>query len=247
MIEFRNLSKVYGSHRALDRLNLTVEPGQVFGFLGPNGAGKTTTIRLMMGVLVPSEGSVSIDAKDCSSSRVEVMQLVGYVPDEPHFYEYLKGYEILQFVAEMHGLNRHEASTRGQYLLEQFSLLDAAEEFAVNYSHGMKKKLSLACAMIHQPSYLILDEPTNGLDPRSSRIVQRQLTDFAAQGGTVFLSSHLLNLVEDLCAQIAVVDQGQLKAFGSLDQIRESTNARGDLEGVFLQLTDEESSGEAVE
>ncbi len=168
LIEFLELSKNYGAFCAVAPLSLSVPRGEMFGFLGPNGAGKTTTIRMMMGILVPSGGHVRIDGFDCHRDGIEVKRRVGYLPDSPIFYDYLRGREILQFIGEMHGLARRESLSRTDRLLAEFGLDEVSEEFAVNYSMGMKKKLGLACALIHEPSVLILDEPTNGLDPRAS-------------------------------------------------------------------------------
>src|SRR5258708_22683817 len=164
MIAFHHLSKAYGDVNAVRGLDLSINKGEEFGFLGPNGAGKTTTIRMMMGILVPTGGRVVIDGLDCRTDRVEVKRRVGYLPDNPIFYDYLRGREILAFVGEMHGQSRGEAQARADALLGDLALDDAAEEDAVNYSAGMKKKLALACALIHDPAVLILDEPTNGLD-----------------------------------------------------------------------------------
>jgi ABC-2 type transport system ATP-binding protein len=186
MIAFERLTKNYGDFTAVRDLDLAIERGEVFGFLGPNGAGKTTTIRMMMGILVPTSGHVVIDGLDCQRDRVEVKRRVGYLPDNPIFYDYLRGREILEFVGEMHGQSRREAQDRAGALLEEFTLADAGEEFAINYSTGMKKKLGLACALIHDPSVLILDEPTNGLDPRASHDVQERLRLSAARGKTIF-------------------------------------------------------------
>src|SRR5579871_5330735 len=165
VISTRNLVKKFAEFTAVESLNLDVRAGEVFGFLGPNGAGKTTTIRMLMGILVPSAGAVRIDSFDCHADGPEVKRRVGYLPDSPIFYDYLRGREILQFVGEMHGFSRTEAQSRAEQLLAELQLGDASEEFAVNYSMGMKKKLGLACALIHDPQTLILDEPTNGLDP----------------------------------------------------------------------------------
>ncbi len=242
MISFNGLEKKYGDFQAVKDLNFSVQPGEMFGFLGPNGAGKTTTIRMAMGVLVPSNGSVQIDSMDCFSRRVDVKRVVGYLPDNPIFYDFMKGREILQFVAEMHGQPSDEARKNTHQLLEEFSLIEAAEEFAVNYSTGMKKKLGLACALIHKPKLLILDEPTNGLDPRASREVQNRLLKFVENGGTVFLSSHLLDMVEKLCGRIGVINRGQLVALGSIEEIKQKIQADGDIEDLFLALTDESKS-----
>ncbi|MGZ5182353.1 MAG: ABC transporter ATP-binding protein [Ramlibacter sp.] len=239
MIEFQDLSKQYGSFEAVRRLSLTVRRGEVFGFLGPNGAGKTTTIRMMMGILVPSGGRVLIDGYDCHAEAVEVKRRVGYLPDTPIFYDFLRGREILQFVAEMHGFSKAEAVERSARMLADFGLDEASEEFAVNYSLGMKKKLGLACALIHEPSVLILDEPINGLDPRSSRDVQERLLAEAARGTTIFVSTHLLDMAEKLCDRVGIIHRGALVATGTTDEVRAAAAATGSLEEVFLKITDE--------
>jgi ABC-2 type transport system ATP-binding protein len=238
MIEFQGLSKVYGSFNAVKPLTLTVRRGEVFGFLGPNGAGKTTTIRMMMGILVPSGGQVLIDGLDCHAEPAEVKRRVGYLPDTPIFYDYLRGREILQFVAEMHGFARADAAARSTRLLAEFGLTEAGEDYAVNYSLGMKKRLGLACALIHDPAVLILDEPINGLDPRASREVQERLLAAAARGVTIFVSTHLLDMAEKLCDRVGIIHHGQLVATGTLDEIRAEASASGSLEDVFLKITD---------
>ncbi|SDG67884.1 MULTISPECIES: ABC transporter ATP-binding protein [unclassified Duganella] len=239
MIEFQGLAKAYGSFNAVKPLTLTVQHGEVFGFLGPNGAGKTTTIRMMMGILVPSGGHVLIDGLDCHAEPAEVKRRVGYLPDTPIFYDYLRGREILQFVGEMHGYPRAEAAGRSARLLAEFGLQEAGEDYAVNYSLGMKKRLGLACALIHDPSVLILDEPINGLDPRASRDVQERLLAAAARGVTIFVSTHLLDMAEKLCDRVGIIHRGELVATGTLDEIRAKSSASGSLEDVFLKITDE--------
>ncbi len=238
MIAFHHLSKTYGDLTAVRGLNLAISKGEVFGFLGPNGAGKTTTIRMMMGILVPSSGSVTIDGLDCRTDRVDVKRRVGYLPDNPIFYDYLKGREILVFVGEMHGQSRAEAEERAGVLLHELALDDAEEEYAANYSTGMKKKLGLACALIHDPSVLILDEPTNGLDPRAQREVQERLLRAAADGKTIFLSTHLLNMAEHLCSRIGIINKGELVAAGQVRELEEQVVPGGSLEEVFLKVTD---------
>ena len=245
MIEFHAVSKTYGDFTAVRMLALTVDKGEVFGFLGPNGAGKTTTIRMMMGILVPSDGRITIDGLDCQADRLQVKQRVGYLPDNPVFYDYLRGREILTFVGEMHGQRRDEAQRRAAALLDELALEDAAEEFAVNYSTGMKKKLGLACALIHDPAVLILDEPTNGLDPRASRHVQDRIRVSAGEGKTIFLSTHLLDMAERLCGRVGIIDKGDLVAVGPLKDLQDKLVPGGSLEEVFLKVTqaDEEGSG----
>jgi ABC-2 type transport system ATP-binding protein len=242
MISFHHLRKDYGAFNAVRDLTLDIGRGEVFGFLGPNGAGKTTTIRIMMGILVPSSGRVAIDGLDCQRDRVEVKRRVGYLPDNPMFYDYLRGREILIFVGEMHGLARREAETRADRLLHDLRLEDAAEDYAVNYSTGMKKNLGLACALIHDPPVLVLDEPTNGLDPRAARGVQERLRLAAAQGKTIFLSTHLLDMAQRLCGRVGIIDRGQLVAAGPLAELQDRVVPGGSLEEVFLKVTHAEES-----
>ena len=245
MIDIQDLAKHYGDFVAVRGLSARIERGEVFGFLGPNGAGKTTTIRMLMGILVPTSGKATIDGLDCHSDRVEVKRRVGYLPDSPIFYDYLRGREILEFVAEMHGHQRVEARRRSADLLVSLGLLDAAEEYAVNYSAGMKKKLGLACALVHDPAVLILDEPTNGLDPRAARDVQDRLRSSAAQGTTIFLSTHLLDMAEKLCTRVGIIHKGELVANGELNELKQKLVAGGSLEEVFLEVTkpEEEPAG----
>jgi ABC-2 type transport system ATP-binding protein len=237
MISFHRLRKDYGGFIAVRDLTLDIGKGEVFGFLGPNGAGKTTTIRIMMGILVPTSGHVAIDGLDCQRDRVEVKRRVGYLPDNPMFYDYLRGREILIFVGEMHGLARREAETRADRLLHDLRLEDAAEDYAVNYSTGMKKNLGLACALIHDPPVLVLDEPTNGLDPRAAREVQERLRFAAAQGKTIFLSTHLLDMAQRLCSRVGIIDRGDLVAAGPLAELQDKLVPGGSLEEVFLKVT----------
>ncbi len=247
MIAFEDLSKKYGDFTAVRGLDLTIDKGELFGFLGPNGAGKTTTIRMMMGILVPTGGRIMIDGLDCQRDRVEVKRRVGYLPDNPIFYDYLRGREILEFVGEMHGLGRREAQQRAAALLDDFALGEAAEEYAVNYSTGMKKKLGLACALIHDPAVLILDEPTNGLDPRASHEVQERLRASAGEGKTIFLSTHLLDMAQKLCGRVGIIDKGVLVAVGPLRELQEKVDPGGTLEEVFLKVThgDDDGNGKA--
>src|ERR1041385_8330803 len=213
VIEFQHLSKRYGDLAAVNDLELSIDKGEVFGFLGPTAGGR-----------------VPVDGLDCHSDRVEVKRRVGYLPDNPIFYDYLRGREIVTFVGEMHGQPRDEAERRTAALLDELALGDAAEEFAVNYSTGMKKKLGLACALIHDPAVLILDEPTNGLDPRASRHVQDRIRVSAAQGKTIFLSTHLLDMAERLCGRVGIIDKGDLVAVGPLKDLQDKLVPGGSLE-----------------
>jgi len=241
MIEFQGLAKHYGEFPAVQPLTLTVRRGELFGFLGPNGAGKTTTIRMMMGILVPSAGRALVDGLDCQADAAEVKRHVGYLPDNPIFYDFLRGREILQFVAEMHGMPRQAAVERAAQMLQEFGLLDVSEEFAVNYSMGMKKKLGLACALVHDPAVLILDEPINGLDPRAAREVQDRLIASAAAGKTIFVSTHLLDMAQRMCNRVGIINHGALVATGSLDELRGASSDNSTLEELFLKFTNEDN------
>ena len=237
LVEIAHLEKIYGTFSAVADLTLSVRRGELFALLGPNGAGKTTTIRMLMGILQPSSGTARIDGLDCFADRVEVMRRVGYLPDEPIFYDYLRGSEIIRFVGEMHGLSRAEIKERSTPLVERLELGDAVEEFAVNYSKGMKKKLALVCAMLHDPALLILDEPTNGLDPFATRTLHELMREKVASGRTVFFSTHLLDQAEKLCNRVGIVYQGALAAAGTLAELRTGLKQESSLEEVFFALT----------
>jgi ABC-2 type transport system ATP-binding protein len=236
-LELQGLTKSYGAFTAVSDLSLRVGRGELFALLGPNGAGKTTTIRMLMGILQPTAGVARIDGLDCFSQRVEVKRRVGYLPDEPIFYDYLRGREILRFVAEMHGLDPAESLRAAQDLVKRLELADAMDEYAINYSKGMKKKLALICAMLHDPLLLILDEPTNGLDPYATRALHELVREKIAAGKTVFFSTHLLDQAERLCQRAGIVFKGRLAAAGTLAELRARVSQSGTLEEIFFSVT----------
>ncbi len=242
LVEINDLGKRYGTFDAVSNLRLEVPRGEIFALLGPNGAGKTTTIRMLMGILQPTTGTAKIDGLDCFLDRVEVKRRVGYLPDEPVFYDYLRGRELINFVGEMHGLSREEIRSRADPLLGRLELLDAVNEYAVNYSKGMKKKLALICALIHDPALLILDEPTNGLDPYATRSLHELVREKAAEGKTIFYSTHLLDQAEKLCKRVGIVYKGRLAASGTLDELRASSHSDGSLEEIFFSVTRDSSA-----
>jgi ABC-2 type transport system ATP-binding protein len=237
MIQTHGLAKRYGDFEAVADLNLQVGRGELFGLLGPNGAGKTTTIRMLMGILQASAGSACIDGLDCFTDRIEVKRRVGYAPDEPIFYDYLRGREILQFAGEMHGLTDQQIEARTRPLLQRLELADAAEEFAVNYSRGMKKKLGLIAALLHDPALLILDEPTSGLDPAGTRTLHELLQEMTAAGKTVFYSTHLLDHAEKLCDRVGIVYRGRLALAGTLAELRGHGAEGSSLEEIYFDVT----------
>jgi ABC-2 type transport system ATP-binding protein len=242
VIHTQNLAKRYGDFEAVADLNVQVWRGELFGLLGPNGAGKTTTIRMLMGILQPSAGTARIDGMDCFTDRVEVKRRVGYLPDEPIFYDYLRGREILHFVGEMHSLPTRKIDERTRPLLDRLELTDAVEEFAVNYSRGMKKKLALICALLHDPMLLILDEPTSGLDPAGIRTLHELLREMTTAGKTVFYSTHLLDQAEKLCDRVGIVCRGKLALCGALDELRGHAPPNGSLEAIYFNVTGQAAS-----
>jgi len=237
IVETNGLGKRYGDFDAVVDLDLEVRQGEVFAFLGPNGAGKTTTIRMLMGILQPSSGRAFVSGLDCFEDRAAVKHVVGYLPDDPVFYDYLRGRELIQFVGEMHGLTREEIQARSAPLVERFELDDAMAEYAVNYSRGMKKKLGMICALLHDPDLLILDEPTNGLDPLASRILHGMIRDKAASGRSIFFSTHLLDQAEKLCDRVGILYKGRQVAAGPLAELRANLAEGGSLEEVFFAVT----------
>jgi len=235
-VEIRKLTKRYGEFTAVADLDLKISSGEMFALLGPNGAGKTTTMRLLMGILKPSSGTALIGGRSCFEDRVEVKRLVGFLPDEPVFHDYLRGVDIVRFVGGMHGLSAADIEARTGPLFERMELTDAVSEFAVNYSRGMKKKLALVCALLHEPRLLILDEPTSGLDPLATRRLNELLVEKSSQGTTVLLSSHLLDQVQRLCSHMAIISRGSLAAVGTLDDLRKRARAESSLEEVFFAV-----------
>jgi ABC-2 type transport system ATP-binding protein len=239
LIETFALGKTFGDKVAVQDLTLRVEPGEVMGFLGPNGSGKTTTIRLLMGLLAPTAGSARILGRDCHAEMVPLKRDVGYLPEEPFLYPYLSGLELLEFVASLHDMPRAEARRRAAASAERFGLGPDAKAFTVTYSQGMRKRLALAAALIHDPRVLILDEPTNGLDPRGAREMRELMVGLAAEGRTIFLSTHLLDTAERVCHRVAIVRAGALQALGTPAELRSRYAAAPDatLEDLFLKVT----------
>jgi ABC-2 type transport system ATP-binding protein len=232
------LSKVFQRTTAVDGLSFRVARGRFFGFLGPNGAGKSTTIKMLTGLLRPTAGDATIEGIALSSDLLAIKRLIGVLPEELPLYERLTGEEYLHFAGRMYGLPKAEVRRRTDQLLEFLSLADERGKLLVDYSLGMKKKAALAAALIHNPRVLFLDEPLNGIDPVSGRVVMDLLQRLAQKGVTLFFTSHVLDVVERLCDEVAIIDHGRIVAQGSLDQIRAQREVGKDasLEDVFLKL-----------
>jgi len=239
MIELHHLTKRYNTVLAVDDVSLRVPAGEVFGFLGPNGAGKTTTIRMMMGILQPTSGSVSLGGHDLARHAVAAKQICGFVPDRPHVYEKLTGAEFLDFVAGLYRVPAAVATKRRDELLAMFDLTEWAAELVESYSHGMKQRLVMAAALIHAPRILIVDEPMVGMDPRGARLLKRTFRQLARSGVTVFMSTHSLEVAEETCDRIGIIHQGRLIAVGTMDELRRQAggNSSSKLESIFLKLT----------
>lgn len=238
MIKTDGLCKRYGTLTAVDGLNLEVGPGELFGFLGPNGAGKTTTIRMLTGLLRPTAGRVFIGGYDVQREPVRAKALLGYVPDEPVLYEKLTGREFLTFMADLYRVDRSRRNERIPELLELFGLTERGDDLIQSYSRGMRQKIAVAGALVHEPRVLILDEPTVGLDPRSARVLKDILRALTGRGVTVFMSTHVLEIAERMCTRVGIIDRGRLISCGTMVELR--AQAREDsatLEDIFLKLT----------
>lgn len=236
LVQIDRVKKSFGGKIALKDVSFSVPSGQICGLLGPNGAGKTTLFRLLMGILKATVGKLTIDGLDAFDDRVEVKRLIGFLPDEPVFYSYLSGGEVVELSAAMHGLDVRAAMSRIWPLITRLRLADEINNYAEDFSRGMKKKLGLVLAMLHQPKLLILDEPTNGLDVESTRLFYDLISETARQGTTVLFSTHLMDHVTRLCSHAVIINEGTVVASGSLDELC-TTYGEASLEEVFLNLT----------
>ena len=242
MIVLRNLTKHYGGTKAVNGISLEVSAGEIFGFIGPNGAGKTTTIRMMGGILAPTSGGIEIGGIDMTRDPQSAKRMIGFIPDRPFLYEKLTGMEFMRFSADLYGVGEEAFLERSERILRQFALYEWRDELIEAYSHGMKQRLIISAALLHEPRVLIVDEPMVGLDPAGIKMVKEILRDLARQGTTVFMSTHTLAVAEDLCDRIGVISRGSLIATGTVGELKNIAETReGDLEDVFLRLTREET------
>ena len=247
MIELSSITKRYGTLAAVDSLNLEVPRGEVFGFLGPNGAGKTTTIRMMMGILKPTSGRVFLGGHDVEQEPERAKALAGFIPDRPFIYEKLTGREFLKFVGRLHHVEPQRLLRRGAELLEHLELTRWQDELVESYSHGMKQRLVVCGALIHEPPILVVDEPMVGMDPKGSRTLKDLFRSLAERGTTVFLSTHSISVAEEVCHRIGIIQRGRLIACGTMmDLHAQAKNKNGNLESVFLELTQEPATDAAT-
>lgn len=240
MIELKNLTKRYGSVLAVNNINLSIPKGEIFGFIGPNGAGKTTTIRMMGGVLAPTEGSVIIEGINMADDPESVKRRIGFIPDRPFLYEKLTAMEFLRFSADLYGVEDGVFMVKARSLLEKFSLYEWAYDLIESYSHGMKQRLIFSAALLHDPTVIVVDEPMVGLDPAGIKMVKDMFRELAANGTTIFMSTHTLTVAEDICDRIGIIHKGSLIAIGTAGDLKRSAGVEeADLEKVFLILTEE--------
>ncbi|MFH1134855.1 MAG: ABC transporter ATP-binding protein [Pseudomonadota bacterium] len=237
MIELIDLSKKFRQVDAVVRLSLRVEPGEIFGFLGPNGAGKTTTIKMMAGTLKPTSGRIIIAGADLAKEPEKAKRAVGFIPDRPFLYEKLTGWEFLQFMAGLYGVNGGRFAPRASSLLELFELHEWRDELVENYSHGMKQRLIMSSALIHKPRVLVVDEPMVGLDPKGARLTANIFRRLRRDGVAIFVSTHTLSIAADLCDRIGIILKGRLLVQGTVEELKEQAGKSAELEDAFLKLT----------
>lgn len=246
MIRTEHLTKDFGSIRAVDDLTLEIGAGEFFAFLGPNGAGKTTTIKLLTGLLKPTQGRAYIGGYDIQKNPIEARRLLAYVPDMPFLYDKLLPREFMRFVGQLYGMDRARIERGTDELFELFSLREYADAQIETLSHGTRQRLVIASALLHEPKVFIIDEPMVGLDPRSARVVKDVLKERSRAGVTVFLSTHILHIAEELADRIGILNNGRLIAVGTMEELRVASGVMGALEDAFLALTREEQEEAGV-
>lgn len=236
MLKVENLTKYYGDKKAIDNINIEVKPGEIFGFIGHNGAGKTTTIKSIVGILEFEEGNVYIDGVDIKKYPIEVKKKIAYIPDNPDIYENLTGIEYLNFIADIFDISVSDRKEKILKYARLFEIEDNLSDIISSYSHGMKQKLVLISAFIHNPKLLVLDEPFVGLDPKAAFELKKLMKDISENGGSIFFSSHVLEVVEKLCDVVAIIKDGKILTCGTVEQIKGNES----LEEVFLELINDE-------
>ncbi len=240
MIELKELTKRFSNIVAVNNLNLSVSKGEIFGFIGPNGAGKTTTINIIGGILKPTSGTVTICGINMDTHPEKAKSKIGFIPDRPYLYEKLTGMEFLRFTSDLYGVDEDIFNEKSQDLLQLFSLTSWSNDLIESYSHGMKQRLVMVAALLHQPEVIIVDEPMVGLDPVAIKIVKDLFQNLAKQGVTIFLSTHTLKVAEEICDRIGIIHKGSLIASGTAEALTREVNASEiDLEQVFIRLTEE--------
>lgn len=247
MITIDRISKKFEQTEAVCDLSLTIDEGELFGFLGPNGAGKTTTMKMVAGILKPDSGTITLDGINIESDPVMAKANIGFIPDTPYLYEKLTGYEFFQFMGLLYNINASDMVKRVGKYDEIFRFGDWIHERIESYSHGMRQKVVFTAAFLHNPKVLIVDEPMVGLDPVSIRTVKQLLTDKCRQGMTVFMSTHTLEIAQEICSRVGIIHHGMLLQTGDFATLQNHAKSAGNLEEVFLTLTEEETVNSAPE
>lgn len=238
MISFKNVTKVYGGTvKAVDSLSLDLVPGEIYGFLGPNGAGKTTTIKMLTGILRQDSGDISINGIDVLKDPLKAKKEFGFVPDNPDMFLRLKGIEYLNFMGDIYSVPTDVRKERIQDLSRRFDMENALGDHISGYSHGMRQKIVLMGALLHDPSAWILDEPMTGLDPKSSYVLKEMMRHHADKGNVVFFSTHVLEVAEKLCDRVGIINKGKLMFSGTMEQLKELAKENESLENIFLEMT----------
>ncbi len=242
MILIKDLCKNYGDKEAVNKLNLEIKKGEIFGFLGPNGAGKTTTIKMLAGLLKESSGNLEINGLNYEKNATEIKSKIGYIPDRPYVYEKMTGFEFLKFTGQLYNMSKNEIKEKSEYWLERFDLTEDADRLTEGYSHGMKQKLVFSSCFLHSPELIIVDEPMVGLDPKSGKLLKDILREKITEGMTIFLSTHTLSVAQELCTRIGIIARGSLIATGTYEELHalsmeKESGTSENLEEVFLKLT----------
>lgn len=240
MLKIENLTKVYGDQKAVDHLTLHIQQGEIYGFIGHNGAGKTTTLKCVTGILPFEEGDVFILGQSIRDNPVICKENIAYIPDNPDLYDFLTGIQFLDFIADIYKVNQTDRQDRIRKYAKDFEIYDDLAQPISAYSHGMKQKLAIVSAFIHQPKLIIMDEPFVGLDPKATHLLKTMMKEFCHNGGAIFFSTHILEVAEKLCDRIAIIKQGKLIVSGLMEEITQQES----LESVFLELVDDEGATE---
>ena len=235
MLSIEHLTKSYGDKKAVDDLTLHIAPGEIYGFIGHNGAGKTTTIKACAGILPFDKGEIRIDGKDVRSEPLACKSVLAYLPDNPDLYEFLSGIQYLNFVADVFGVDPDRRAERIRTLANAFELTDDLAQPISTYSHGMKQKLAMISAWLHEPKLIIMDEPFVGLDPKASHLLKEMMREHCDRGGAIFFSTHVLEVAEKLCDKVAIIKEGRLITSGTMEQVKGDAS----LEDVFLELEED--------
>ena len=247
MVELNNLKKYFGDVKAVDGISFEVKKGEVFGLLGPNGAGKTTTIKLLLGLLEPNEGEMKVLGLDPNRDEIEIKSRIGYVSEEPLIFKSLTPKDLFNLIASIRGLDREDVLNRAQVYLESVGALEYYEQLIATLSHGNKQKIQVIAAILHDPEILILDEPLSGLDAKSVRVIKEILELHTERGGSVLFSTHIMEIAEELCDRIGIINKGKIVGIGTIDELNTQSEKIGArLEDIFLKLTEQDASIEEI-